>query len=202
MLKGRLWPHRWGHILKLTFILFCIFLNACHESPEAIKNVGPWSFQTQYSSEILTHEKLSGKVYLANFIFTRCPSICPELSAKTQAFLKEWGTDERIVWLSFSVDPKHDSPAVLRKYADLYPAPIKWFFLTHPDPDVLYQFIKKSLLIPVQDSSAQNTLENSLIDIAHSEKIVLVDKSGQIRGYYSYTNEELSKLKKDLKSLL
>ncbi len=125
---------------------------------------------------------LQGKVWIADFIFTQCGSICPRMTSvmntlQTQlAKRPDWG-DIRLV--SFSVDPDHDTPAVLRDYAKLFEAqPGHWFFLTG-DRKIIWPLIRKGFKLSVEGDAG-----NSSSPVLHSGKFVLIDRAGRIRGYY------------------
>jgi protein SCO1/2 len=127
--------------------------------------------------------ELTGDVYVANFIFTRCSSICPLLT-RAMALLQE-RLDERgiaeIKLVSFTVDPEYDTPPRLQAYAETHGAdPQRWTFVTG-DPERITQLIEKGFTLGV---GAPEMHGESLIEIAHSGKFVLVDGSGGIRGYY------------------
>ena len=125
---------------------------------------------------------LKGKIWVADLIFTKCEGICPVMSSnfsKLQNSLAK--TDVRLV--SFSVDPEYDSGAVLREYASRYNAdPAKWTFVTGHRPTI-FSLAKTGFLLGVD--SAGLTPEAL---VTHSEKFVLIDKQGQMRGYYNGTD--------------
>ena len=138
-------------------------------------------------------------MYLANFIFTRCPSVCPVMLEKTSKLLielKDYGIS--VVFVTFTVDPEHDTPAVLRKKAEELKAdPERWVFLTHTDKAAMMTLFKEGFKVGVSEPM----IAKDLFDIAHTEKIVLVDKQGRVRGYYSYEEPGLLELKKDLANI-
>jgi len=127
--------------------------------------------------------ELAGDVYVANFIFTRCSSICPLLT-RAMALLQE-RFDERgiaeIKLVSFTVDPEYDLPPRLQTYAETHGAdPRRWTFVSG-EPERITQLIEEGFTLGV---GAPEMHGESLIEIAHSGKFVLVDGSGGIRGYY------------------
>ncbi|MFM8363557.1 MAG: SCO family protein [Verrucomicrobiota bacterium] len=141
-------------------------------------------------------ENLQGKIWIANFIFTRCKGPCPLIStrmADLNTKLNKLRDD--IVLVSFTVDPGHDTPEVLAKYGELLGAnPAYWKFLTG-QPDAITDFIVKSLLQPIS-TEPDGTL-------AHSQRFVIVDGDGWIRGFQNGDDPEVvQKLMVDIGELL
>ncbi|HJT78167.1 MAG TPA: DUF420 domain-containing protein, partial [Gemmataceae bacterium] len=136
------------------------------------------------SGRTVTRHDLEGKVWVASFIFTRCRSTCPQISAtllRLQAQLaKEHARD--VLLVSFSVDPQHDTPAVLRAFAEQHQAdPNRWLFLTG-DRDKMYDLIQKGFHLGVQE--AEGAEKKPGFEYIHSTRLALVDQKGIIRGYF------------------
>lgn len=129
-----------------------------------------------------------GKIYVADFFFTRCGTICPKLSTNLSRVQSIFSADSNIVIVSHSVDPKHDSSVVLNKYAKKYDAKAgKWFFLTG-DKATMYNIAIKGYKLPVADASDYDKKIRSVDEtFIHSEKLLLIDKEGYIRGIYDGT---------------
>ncbi|HLV59949.1 MAG TPA: SCO family protein [Fredinandcohnia sp.] len=141
---------------------------------------------------------LRGKVVVANFIFTRCPTVCPGLTARMARLQKEIPADLPIHFVSFSVDPRHDTPEVLREYGKQYDQdPARWTFLTGELGAVL-EAVEKGFRIGV--SGAEDP-DASPFDIVHGEHFVLVDPAGTIRGYYPNEEAALQRLVRDAQRL-
>lgn len=150
---------------------------------------------------------LHGMVYVANFIFTSCPSTCPGLTAKMQVIQKRVrGLGQNIGLVSFSVDPENDTPKVLFEYARKHKAnPYVWHFLTG-EVELLEEVLINGFKVPLGEKTLKSgfKMQNqkmddiSLIDIAHSEKFVLVDSFGRIRGYYSSEKDSINKMMIDI----
>jgi protein SCO1/2 len=146
---------------------------------------------------------LKGKYYIANFMFTSCPTTCPALMEKMdiiQNRIKGLGTKAAIV--TFTVDPEVDTPDVLYKFARKRNSnPFVWNFLTGKKLD-LQKIVIDGFKVPMGNKeNVEKKLEQktiSLLDIAHSDKVVLVDDKGQIRGYYSTDKENMNHLMIDL----
>jgi len=138
----------------------------------------------------LSSARLGGGAWVADFIFTQCPGLCPRLSAemaKLQGELARRGSPVRMV--SFTVDPRNDTPAALRAYAERFRAdPERWVFVTG-DRDGLYHLIHDGFHLAIAERSAgENTDGEGLI--THSDRFVLVDQHLQIRGYYHGTDPD------------
>ncbi len=146
---------------------------------------------------------LLGKYYVANFMFTSCPSSCPALMEKmdlVQKRIRGLGTKAAIV--TFTVDPKNDTPDVLFKYARKRNSnPFIWNFLTGTEAD-LKKIVIDGFKVPmgnkeaVSKKLADKTI--TLFDIAHTEKVVLVDDKGIVRGYYGTEKVEMDRMMIDL----
>ncbi len=131
----------------------------------------------------LASTDLSGSPYICDFIFTTCGSACPMLSRKMADLQKLTPPDVRLI--SFTVDPDHDTPAVLKAYAAGYGAdPSRWHFLTGPSAQVLATIAQ--MKIGFQAASERSP-------IVHSEKFLLVDADGNVRGIYDSTDESAFK---------
>jgi protein SCO1/2 len=140
---------------------------------------------------------LFGKVYLSNFIFTSCPSSCPLTMKKTQIIQKRLrGLGTKVAILSFSVDPKTDTPEVLNKFAMEYKAnPYVWSFLTGSS-DKVKDLLVKGFKVAVGDK------DPTMMDIAHSDKIILVDGFGMVRGIYSSDKQSVDQMMIDVGILI
>lgn len=131
---------------------------------------------------------VKGKIYVADFFFTRCISICPKLSSQLTRVQDIFRKRSDIVFLSHSVDPEHDGPAQLKAYAKKYEAiPGKWYFLTGKK-STIYDLAMHGYYLPVVDPGVKaGSPDETFI---HSEKLVLVDKEGIVRGFYDGTDKE------------
>jgi protein SCO1/2 len=144
---------------------------------------------------------LKGRVYMANFIFTRCPSVCPKMMEEMAQIQKRVrGTGQKVALVTFTVDPEHDTPEVLfDKARETYKAnPHMWSFLTSSDKEALFKLYRDGFLVNVADREPLK----DLYDIAHSEKIVLVDQIGRVRGYYNYDKDSVNQLMIDVGLLI
>ena len=160
---------------------------------------------TNQLGSVVALSDLEGKIIVADFFFTRCPSICPTLTKNMKSLqdgLKKKDTrnpvDTSFVhFLSFSVDPERDSPVVLKKYADKYGInPDVWWLLTGPKK-IIYDIALHELKLPAQDGES---IDSNFI---HSQRFVLLDRNRIVRGYYNgLDTSALSKLAEDLTLLM
>ena len=141
---------------------------------------------------------LAGRITVANFIFTRCPTVCPTLTAKMAKLQKRFASEAAVRLVSFSVDPKHDTPEVLAAFGKKFEAdPARWTFLTG-DLAAVERAIVQGFKIHVGGAEG----EASAFDIVHGEHFVLVDAEGQIRGYYQPGDDDQDRLAADVERLL
>ena len=162
--------------------------------------VSPFTL-TDQSEHLYGTDQLQGKLWIASFIFTRCPSTCPTQTAnmtRLQNRLRRnsaWGS---IRLVSFSVDPDHDTPEILKLYAQKAEADTDhWRFLTGTREQI-WQLSKTGFKLPVDEN-----VPEAGVPIVHSARLVLVDRQQRIRGYYDgLTPEGLDQLEGDLKTVL
>jgi len=154
-----------------------------------------FSFTNQYGNNI-SQEDVQNKIYIANFFFTSCPSICIDLTNNLKIVQDAFKEDEIII-LSHSVDPEVDTVSRLMKYQNINQIDGKNWFLLRGE---IEEVIKMAQLGYFAIASVENHVENSLI---HTENIVLIDSSQRIRGIYNGTSElEMNYLIDDIKKLL
>lgn len=125
-----------------------------------------------------------GKILLVSFFFASCETVCPQMNQYiAQHVYKEFAKDTSVVFLSFTVDPSNDTPAVLAKYAQALGAGSNWQFLTGSKAKI-YSLAANSFKIPGAEDGHQG--------LFHSNKIVLVDKQRHVRGVFD-TGGQLDK---------
>jgi protein SCO1/2 len=143
---------------------------------------------------------LLGRVWVADFVFTRCAAVCPILSTRLKSLSQRIGPDDAVRYVSFSVDPAHDTPQVLAEYAARYQAdPDRWMFLTG-DMNEVERTVVQGFKIFIGDPEP-NENDPTLVEIAHGEHFVLVDRAGQLRGYYRSDREGLDRLERHVREL-
>lgn len=143
---------------------------------------------TEKNGNAFRLEDLKNRLWVANFMFTKCPSECPTMNFKMGLLQDTLGKDASFI--SFSVDPQKDTPAVLQSYAQKFKAREGlWYFLTGAKP-VIAQILADCHFGGAEDPAM------------HSLRLVLLDGEGQVRGYYDYSDESLiKKLTHDIRSL-
>lgn len=160
------------------------------------QTVPQFSFLNQ-DSVVLTNDFVKGKIYTADFFFTTCPSICPKVKKNMLKLQEAYKGDDRISFLSHSLDPDYDTPSILKKYAkDLGVETEQWQFLTGDRDKIFELSVQAYYVAAVLDAQAPG-------GINHSGKIILIDTKGRMRGYYEGTKEEqVDQLIKDVEVLL
>ena len=145
---------------------------------------------------IITEEDYSNKIYVADFFFTTCPTICPIMTENMGYLQNKLIDNPEILLVSFSVTPEIDSVQQLKKYAlEKNVIDSKWNLLTG-DKKEIYDLARKSYLV------AKNDGDGGKYDMIHTENFVLVDKEKRIRGFYDGTNQlEMDKLLNDIRIL-
>ena len=217
-------------ILVLPFLIYFIFVYSAEENffvtlnyvgpKEAVKAINEdgeefmdtvyytipdWEFTTQDDST-LSNDELAGKIYVANFFFSTCPSICPAMNYNVVQVQERFKGYEDFRIVSFSVDPTHDTVEVLKAYEKRIGAtPGRWYFLTG-DQNAIYKTAEGYFTNAMEDSLAAG-------GFLHSENLVLVDWKGRIRSgvddhgnlkgvYNGLSADEINKLKDDIKVLI
>lgn len=140
---------------------------------------------------------LIGAPWVADFIFTRCPGPCPMMSKRMGQLGERLPTGVRRV--SFTVDPEHDTPEVLRAYAERWGASEGWLFLTGTR-QALWELSELGFKMGVAEGTGRPEEQGPII---HSTRFVLVDADGVIRGYYdAFESPELDRLVADAQALM
>ncbi|AKU91053.1 SCO family protein [Vulgatibacter incomptus] len=153
---------------------------------------------TGQDGKAFSSKALEGKVVVANFVFTSCPTVCPTLTAKMAELQKALAKEEQVHLMSFSVDPKNDTPEVLKAYGEKFGQdPSRWTFVTGDLAEVM-KAVELGFRIGV---TGADDPEATAFDIVHGEHFVLVDAKGMIRGYYAPTPEALARLAEDARTV-
>lgn len=162
--------------------------------------IGEFAFLNQ-DGKTITRADVKGKVFVAEYFFTTCGTICPKMNVQMQRVQKAYYNNDRVKILSFTVDPEIDTVAQMKLYAEGHGAKKnKWHFLTG-DKAKLYQLARTSFFV-LKPAEAQN-LGDGGSDFIHTNNFVLVDQQLRIRGYYDGTSEkEVSHLIEDIDLLL
>lgn len=150
--------------------------------------IPPFSFQNQ-EGRTVTDKDLQGKIYVANFFFATCPTICPKMNYNVKGVTDKYKADSLVKFLSFTVDPDKDSVQALAAYAKEQGADNnQWWFLTG-DKESIYSIARDGYLVPAAGGK-------TAADFFHSQDLILIDKEKRIRGIYDGLDEA------DVKKLL
>ncbi len=158
------------------------------------QTIPAFKFVNQYGDSI-TDKSLNGKIYVADFFFTSCPSICPTMHRNMLNVYQEFKNISDFKILSHSIDPKYDSVAVMKKYADkLGISGQCWWFLQGKKEET-YKLATSYLSMAAEDKAAAG-------GYVHDGYFILIDKQKHIRGTYDGTNaDQVTKLIADIKTL-
>ncbi len=161
-----------------------------------IHTIPPFTF-TDQDGQPVTEQTVKGKIYVANFIFTRCVSICPKMMDNMAILQSRFKNDDQVMFLSHSVTPDMDSVPVLKKYAEAKGVLSgKWRLLTG-NADSIYALAKKQYY--AGDTIGYYGKPNAFL---HTENFILVDQQRRIRGVYNGTLPvEMDRLTEDIGTL-
>lgn len=148
------------------------------------------------NGKVVTQKDYENKIYVADFFFTTCPTICIAMTDHMVQIQNEILNDDEVMLLSHSVTPEIDSVAQLKKYAlEKGVVDRKWNLVTGEKKEI-YQLARKSYLAVLDDG------DGGPYDMIHTENFMLIDKKRQIRGFYDGTNpEDIKTLLEDIKTL-
>ena len=148
---------------------------------------------TNQNGKTISQEDYKEKIYVADFFFTTCPTICPVMTKNMVALQNSFLNDPQVMLLSHSVTPDIDTVAQLKKYAlEKGVKDQKWNLVTG-DKKEIYQLARKSYLAVKEDG------DGGPFDMIHTENFVLIDPDKRIRGFYDGTNlEEIAQLLEDI----
>lgn len=165
-------------------------------SDSVFLKVRNFSFLNQ-DSQIVRGQDLLGRLHVADFFFTSCPSICPIMTDNLLKVHEAFRNDPRVLIVSYSIDPEHDIPSVLKAYAAEKNIDTRyWWFLTGPKDSLYAVCTEDYLAYAIPDKNAPG-------GYLHSGFLILVDENGLIRGAYDGTTEsKVEELIQDLHKLL
>jgi len=177
----------------LFFLIGFLGLTSC-KKPLPVLFQAPSFVLTDQGGAKVSLENLKGKVWVADFIFTRCAGVCPLLTQKMADLEKSLSQEPDLRFISFTVDPETDTPQKLSAYAHLFHADSRrWFFLTGP-VNAVEEAIVKGFKISMEKASD--------FQVIHGEKFILVDREGRIRGYFDTDPTGLQWIHQGIISLL
>lgn len=152
------------------------------DGKEIPHTIPPFSYMNQ-DSLMIDNETLADYVYVTDFFFTSCPSICPKVMKEMTRIYDVFKDDPRVKLVSFTIDPKRDDVPRLRLYADnLGIDHTKWYFLTG-DKEATFQLANEFFVVALEDPEAPGGFD-------HSGKIILIDKDGHVRSFTEGTEAD------------
>ena len=155
-----------------------------------------WTLTNQNGKQF-SSSQLTGNIQVLNFFFTSCPTICPAMNRNVQKVQQNFIADERVQFVSISVDPERDDPERLKEYEENYSLnKAQWHFLTG-EKKKIYLLARKGYNLSATDADGESA------DIIHSQKVLLIDTDQQIRGIYDGTEaKDMATLIRDINRLL
>jgi protein SCO1/2 len=167
-----------------ALVLAALAIGGCGTSALPVLSTLPDFTLTDQEGRPFGAEALRGSVWVADFVFTRCPDVCPAITARMKALQDRLPAgDDPIRLVSISVDPEHDTPAVLTAYAARFGARPGWVFLTGSRSDVS-TLLRDGFKVAWADGGPPSS------PITHSDRFALVDRQLRIRRYYHGTGDE------------
>lgn len=145
----------------------------------------------------ITQKDFVGKIYVADFFFTTCPTICPKMKTQMLRIFKKFKDNPKVAILSHTIDPRHDTPSVLKEFSKNLGIQNSMWQMVTGDKAKIYEIGQKSYMVSATDDPTQPG------GIVHSGAFILVDKNHHIRGIYDGTEpERVDKLMVDMEILL
>ena len=191
-------------------ILLLVLLSACLPSNKKLPIIGiptiensdtTWPAIRDFSfidqdSQIITQDVFANKIYVADFFFTSCPTICPGVTKQMLKIHDRFKDDDRVLLLAHTIDPKRDNVSKLHQYAsNLQVSSSKWHFVTG-DKSALYGIARDYMSAVMEDESLPGGFD-------HSGRIILVDKNRHVRSFANGTDpKDVDRLIKDIDLLL
>ena len=189
----------------LNILMLAVIFSGCTPKPEAKKlllpvigekelggvggkdtvfhTIQPFSFVNQYHDTI-TEKTINNTIYVADFFFTTCPTICPKMTANLSEIQTAFANNPKVKLLSHTVFPETDSVPVLKAYAIEHKVDDSKWNLVTGDKKEIYTMARKSYL------AVKLGKPSELYDMVHTENFVLVDTKKRVRGFYDGTNKE------------
>jgi protein SCO1/2 len=173
------------------------FLTDSDADRQITHRIQPFAFYRQDSTRFES-KSLQGKVYVANFIFTRCSNICPDMTAQMKRIAQAFQGNPRVALLSFTVTPWIDDVKTLQKFGEKYGIQSTQWALLTGNKTAIYALARKSFF--AEESIGYNKDSKEFL---HTEHLILVDQKGRIRGIYNGTLPlEAQQCVEDMKVLL
>ncbi len=193
-MRAKLWPEMSWTVKKVarSLSVFALIVSACwacRSKPElpSYGQIQAFKLEDQEGHRV-SQATFRGKTWVAAFMFTRCPTVCPRIT-RTMRELQSQANERDLPlhWVSFSVDPEHDTPAVLKQYAKEFHADLShWSFLTG-DYEVVKRTAVEGFKVALEGSVDENA---DHLGIIHGSHLMLVDSELKLRGYYRTSDTE------------
>ncbi len=166
------------------------------QSVDKYHRVGSFKLTNQ-DGKVITENDYRNEIYITDFFFVTCPTICPKMTDQMHRVYNEFKDNNDIMFLSHTVMPEADSVPVLKEYANkLKVSSDKWNFVTG-DKKQIYNLARKTYFAAITEG------DGGVNDFIHTENFVLVDKEKRLRGFYDGTSkEDIDRLIKDINALL
>ena len=194
----------WTLLVGVILYMCVVFVReqARKSNLPVIGQVEPFTLTNQLGDQV-TLADLKGKVWVTDIIFTRCMGPCPKMTEKMSELQQKFSGEKDLRLVTLTTDPDHDSPAILKSYAEKFQNdPSRWFFVTGPKPEIK-QLAKGSLKLAAEEKSKEEQ-ENPNDLFIHNTVFMLVDKHGRMRGqaYESLEPNFHEKIQQDIRALL
>ena len=161
-----------------------------------LHRVGSFSLTNQ-EGKTITEKNFDGKIYVTDFFFVTCPTICPKMTKQMERVVDKFKSNNNILFLSHTVMPEHDSVPVLKEYATKHKINSDKWNLVTGDKKQIYDLARKTYFAAITEG------DGGVDDFIHTENFVLIDKEKRIRGFYDGTSEnDVDRLINDINTLL
>ena len=184
-----------GYILLLFICV--LLLSACSDEQQPENIIKPFSFTNQ-EGEAFGNDHLNGKIWIADFIFTNCETVCLPMTANMADLQQKFKADGiQVEFVSFTVDPTVDSPEILKEYVDVFTDDLSnWHLLTGYSQEQIEVFAREQFQTIVQKPASSN-------QVIHSSNFYLIDQQGALINEYNYIDASyIDDMTKDIESLL
>ncbi|NBX16900.1 MAG: SCO family protein [Proteobacteria bacterium] len=184
-------PYLWTAVVSMIVITIVTPLTRRVPQPPPVVSALPEFTLTGPDGKPFGSRELAGRTYIASFLFTRCQSVCPMITQHLVGLQARILHDKiPLTLVSITVDPENDTPSVLKAFAEKSGASGSvWTFLTGSRTSVT-EIVEKGFTVGM----GAPTVTNGLMDVAHSQKLILVDSRGRIRGFYDASGEGVDEI--------